>query len=81
MVLALVLTILSPTVWVATLGYEDAIFPFSSPTLFSMPLAFATIWIVSLLDNGPRAAMDRAGYLPQRVRAETGIGAERSSGH
>ncbi len=79
--LALVLTILSPTVWVNVLGYEEAIFPFSSPTLFSMPLAFATIWIVSLLDNGSRAAIDRAGYVPQRVRAETGIGAEKASGH
>jgi cation/acetate symporter len=79
--LALVLTILSPTVWVNVFGYDEAVFPFSSPTLFSMPLAFATIWIVSLLDKGPRAAVDRAGYLPQRVRSETGIGAEGASAH
>ena len=72
--LALLLTILSPAVWVAVLGYDQAIFPFTSPTIFSMPLAFVTIWLVSRFDRSPRAAVDRAGYLPQRVRSETGIG-------
>jgi cation/acetate symporter len=80
-VLALVLTILSPAIWVTILGNKVAIFPYSSPTLFSMPLAFAIIWIVSTLDNSARAATDRAGYAAQRVRSETGIGAHRAAGH
>jgi cation/acetate symporter len=46
-----------------------------------MPVAFLTIWIVSLLDKGPRAAVDKAGYLHQRVRSETGIGASGASDH
>jgi cation/acetate symporter len=79
--LALVLTVLSPAVWVSVLGHEEAIFPFTSPTLFSMPLAFFTIWIVSRLDRSGRAAVDRAGYLEQRVRSETGIGAATASTH
>ena len=74
LVLALGLTILSPTVWVAVLGYAEPVFPYSSPAIFSMPLAFAVIWLVSVLDKGPRARIDRAGYDAQRVRAETGIG-------
>jgi len=79
--LALVLTVLSPTVWVTVLGNAEPVFPYSSPTLFSMPLAFFTIWIVSLLDRSGRAAVDRSGYPAQRIRSETGIGAAGASAH
>lgn len=79
--LALVLTILSPAVWVTILGHPAAIFPYSSPAIFSMPLAFIAIWLVSTLDRSGRAAVDRGGYLAQRVRAETGIGASTASSH
>ncbi|MFS0772217.1 cation acetate symporter [Sphingomonas sp. 1P08PE] len=78
---ALVLTILSPAVWVGVFGQAAAIYPFSSPAIFSMPAAFATIWLVSLLDRGPRAALDRAGYAAQRLRSETGIGASVAGSH
>ncbi|MCD2323092.1 cation acetate symporter [Sphingomonas sp. IC-56] len=79
--LALGLTILSPAVWVAVLGNAQAIFPYGSPALFSMPAAFLTIWLVSRLDRSGRAAIDRAGYPAQRVRSETGIGAAGASAH
>ena len=79
--LALVLTILSPAIWVAVLGHAEPLFPYSSPTIFSMPLAFLTIWLVSLSDRSGRAAVDRAGYIDQRVRSETGIGAAGASAH
>jgi len=79
--LALVLTILSKSIWVDILGSAKAIFPFMSPTIFSMPAAFLTIWLVSRFDNSPRAAVDREGYLHQRIRAETGIGAAGASHH
>lgn len=79
--LALVLTILSPAIWEAVLGYTAAPFPYSSPAIFSMPAALLTIWLVSLGDRSGRAAVDRAGYDAQRVRAETGIGAAGASGH
>jgi cation/acetate symporter len=36
---------------------------------------------VSILDRSPRAAVDHAGYAAQRIRAETGIGAESASSH
>ncbi len=80
-VTALLLTILSPAIWVDVIGKEAAIFPYSSPALFSMTIAFLTIWLVSLLDRGERAAVDRDGYPAQRFQAETGIGAAGSSGH
>jgi cation/acetate symporter len=78
---ALGLTVLSSTVWVNVLGYREALFPYSSPAVFSIPLAFATIWLVSVLDRSPRAALDRAGFDDQEVRAETGVGAYQASGH
>jgi cation/acetate symporter len=79
--LAVVLTVLSKSIWVDILGHPTPIFPYIYPAIFSMPVAFLTIWIVSLLDRGPRAAVDKAGYLHQRVRSETGIGAEGASSH
>jgi cation/acetate symporter len=81
LLLALVLTILSPTVWENVLGHASAPFPYTSPTLFSLPLAFLTTWIVSLLDRSDRAKLDRANYPAQRVRSETGIGATRGAQH
>ena len=77
------LTIVSPAVWEATLGYPkgSALFPYASPALFSMTIGFVGIWLFSILDRSPRAAEDRAGFLPQQVRSETGIGASGASGH
>jgi len=77
------LTVVSPSVWEATLGYPagSAPFPYTSPALFSMSAAFLVIWIVSKLDNGPRARIDRAGFPAQQVRSETGVGASEASSH
>jgi cation/acetate symporter len=46
-----------------------------------MAAGFIGIWLFSILDNSPRAKVDRAGYMAQRVRAETGIGAAGASSH
>lgn len=83
LITAVSLTIVSPTVWEAALGNPPgtALFPYSSPAIFSMPIGFITIWLVSILDKSPLAAQDRAGYLAQSVRSETGIGADGASGH
>lgn len=78
---AFVLTLLSPAVWTATLGLGAAPFPYSSAAIFSVPAGFIAIWLISRLDRSPRAAIDRAGYAAQRVRAETGIGAFAASDH
>ncbi len=77
------LTVLSPSVWEATLGNPkgSAWFPYTSPALFSMTIAFVGIWLFSVLDRGARAKTDRAGFLAQQVRSETGIGAAGASGH
>jgi len=80
---SVVLTVVSPSVWEATLGNPkgSAWFPYTSPALFSMSIAFFGIWLFSILDKGARAQQDRAGFLAQQVRSETGIGASGASGH
>ncbi|MFZ2826959.1 cation acetate symporter [Hydrogenophaga sp.] len=77
------LTIVSPSVWEATLGNPkgSAWFPYTSPALFSMTIGFVGIWLFSMLDRSERAKVDRAGFLAQQVRSETGIGADGASGH
>lgn len=80
---SVVLTVLSPSVWEATLGNEagSAPFPYTSPALFSMTLAFLAIWLFSVTDKSRRGAVDKAGFLPQQIRSETGIGAAAASAH
>jgi cation/acetate symporter len=80
---SVMLTVVSPSVWEATLGNPkgSALFPYTSPALFSMTIAFVGIWLFSILDRGARAKVDRAGFMAQQVRSETGIGASGASGH
>jgi len=81
LITAVGLTLVSKSVWVDVLGHKDAIFPYTSPALFSMTAGFVGIWLFSILDRSERARIDRAGYAAQKVRSETGIGASGASGH
>lgn len=80
---SVLLTIVSPPVWEATLGYPkgSGLFPYTSPALFSMTIGVVGIWLFSILDRSSQAAKDRGGFLAQQVRSETGIGATTASGH
>ncbi|GLS46200.1 cation acetate symporter [Methylobacterium brachythecii] len=81
LVTAVTMVVLSKAVWVTTFGHPAALFPFDNPTLFSMPLAFLTIFVVSKLDNTRRAQRERAAFDAQFVRSETGIGASGAHAH
>ena len=83
LITAVVLTVVSPSVWETTLGNPkgSALFPYASPALFSMAAGFIGIWLFSILDSSPRAKLDRAGYMAKKVRSETGIGASSASSH
>ncbi|MEO0424249.1 MAG: cation acetate symporter [Pseudomonadota bacterium] len=81
LVTALALVVLGPTVWVSVLGFDEPVFPYRYPALFSVTAAFLVTWLVSITDNSARAAMDRAGFEDQFVRAQTGIGASGASKH
>ena len=77
------LTIVSPSVWEATLGHPagSAWFPYTSPALFSMTIGFVGIWLFSITDKSANAARERAAFPAQQVRSETGLGASGASGH
>jgi len=77
------LTVVSPSVWEATLGNPkgSAWFPYASPALFSMTIGFVGIWLFSILDNSQDAKSERAAFAAQQVRSETGFGASGASGH
>jgi len=80
---SVVLTVVSPSVWEATLGNPkgSAWFPYASPALFSMTIGFVGIWLFSILDNSEQAKKERAAFPAQQVRSETGFGASGASGH
>ena len=73
--------ILSPTVWVAVLGYETPIFPYKDPALFSMAVAFIGIWLFSILDRSQTAQLEEAAFEAQYVRSQTGLGAAAAAAH
>lgn len=77
------LTVVSPSVWEAVLGNPkgSAMFPYTSPALFSITIGFVGVWLFSMLDRSPQAAQERAAYKAQQVRSETGLGASGASGH
>ena len=80
---SVILTVLSAGVWEAVLGNPkgSALFPYSSPALFSVSIAFIGIWLFSILDKSPAAQQERAAFAAQQVRSETGLGAAKASSH
>jgi len=83
LVSSVALTVVSPSVWEAVLGNPkgSALFPYTSPALFSMTIAFVSIWLFSIMDRSEQAAAEREAFAAQRVRSETGLGAAGASGH
>ncbi len=80
---AVVLTIFSPSIWVAVLGFDKsgAWFPYVSPALFTMPLSFLCCWLFSVTDSSKTAAAERQAFEAQYVRSQTGIGADTAVAH
>jgi cation/acetate symporter len=81
LVTAIVLVVLSKTVWVDIFKFETAIFPYTQPALFSILVAFISIWFFSITDKSARGEQDRAGFEAQKIRGETGIGADGAVDH
>jgi cation/acetate symporter len=84
---AVALTILSKAVWGDVLGHVGAdgksvgLIMLDNPAIISIPVSFVCIWLFSILDSSERSKIDRAAYDAQRVRCETGIGAEGGASH
>ncbi|MHA6492548.1 cation acetate symporter [Pseudomonas borbori] len=81
LITAVTLMILGPTVWVSVLGHAKAVFPYEYPALFSMIVAFAGIWFFSITDKSTAAANEKARFMPQFVRSQTGYGASGAVAH
>ncbi|MCT7492231.1 cation acetate symporter [Aliarcobacter cryaerophilus] len=78
---AVILVVLSKTVWVDIFGFKDAIFPWTHPALFSVSAAFIAIWFFSITDSSARAEEDKSGFEAQKIRGETGIGSDGAVSH
>jgi cation/acetate symporter len=78
---AVAIVVCSKAVWVTVLGFPQPLFPYEQPAIFSMPLAFLTAWLVSVLDTSARAAKEKEAFADQFVRAQTGFGAAGAASH
>jgi cation/acetate symporter len=81
LVTAVTLTVLSPAIWVKVFGNALPIFPYDSPAIFSLPLAFLGCWLGSVTDRSASARIEAAAFDAQYVRSQTGIGAEGATAH
>ena len=79
LLVAVAMVVMSPAVWVQVMGFEQAIVPYSNPALFSVTVAFGSIWLFSVTDRSERAQAERRAYVAQFIRSQTGIGAEGAS--
>lgn len=66
------LIVVGPQVWVSVLGFESPLFPYNYPALFTMPLAFITMWFFSVTDKSAQATLDRKAYHELLVSSEYG---------
>ncbi|CDL79528.1 cation/acetate symporter ActP [Xenorhabdus cabanillasii] len=81
LMIAVVLMILGPTIWVSILGHEKPIYPYEYPALFSMIVAFAGAWLFSITDTSEQGQLEREMFRKQFLRSQTGIGIEQGNVH
>ncbi len=72
MISSVVLIVIGPQVWVSVLGFDEALFPYNYPALFTLPLALIVTWIFSVTDKSARATVDRDNYSKLLLRSEYG---------
>lgn len=78
---ATIWVVLSQTVWVDVFGFAEPITPFPNPGILSVPLAFASIWLFSVLDRSAQARKEAAAFDALTIRSQTGIGATTAVAH
>ncbi len=75
------LLIIGPTVWTKVLGNGPAIFPYDFPTFVVLPAVLIVAYVFSVTDHSESAQKERAAFNAQKVRSETGLGAEIGASH
>ena len=78
---AVTFVVLSKAVWVDVFAFKAAIFPYSQPALFAMPIAFLLAFIFSKSDSSARAKSEIEAFEDQYVRSQTGFGSSAASSH
>ncbi|MBK6973562.1 MAG: cation acetate symporter [Sterolibacteriaceae bacterium] len=78
---AVAFVVFSKSVWVDVLANKAALFPYSQPALFAMPIAFLLAYIFSKSDASVRGRSEIAAFDDQYVRAQTGFGAATATSH
>ncbi len=78
---SIILLLIGPTVWTKILKMGPAIFPLDFPTIVILPLVLIVAYVVSVTDSSESAKQERAAFDAQKLRAETGIGAEKAAVH
>jgi cation/acetate symporter len=78
---AVLFVLFSKSVWVDVLGNAAALFPYTQPALFAMPIAFLSAIVFSKMDASARAKQEIEAFEDQYVRAQTGYGAASASNH
>ena len=80
---AVALTVMSPSIWELVLGHPagTAMFPYTSPAIFTIPLSFLVCFVVSKLDTSRAGQREKLAFEAQYVRSQTGIGAEGAAVH
>ncbi len=81
LVSAVLFVLFSKSVWVDVLGNKAALFPYTQPALFAMPIAFLLAYIFSKTDSSVRAGKEIEAFEDQYVRAQTGYGASGAASH
>ena len=59
----------------------SAPFPSKYPALYSVTVAFVSIWFFSITDKSASASREIEAFRAQDVRCQTGIGAEGAAAH
>ena len=75
------LLIIGPTVWTKVLDMGPAIFPYDFPTFVVLPAVLIVSFLASVTDGSKSAAAERAAFDAQKIRSETGLGAEVAASH
>ena len=73
LITATILVILGPAVWVDVFGYDNPIFPYKYPALFSVTTAFILTWLFSIIDKSKSSKQEIAKFDSQFVQSQIGI--------
>ena len=66
---AIIFVVTGPVVWVEILKFENPIFPYKYPALFSVVLAFSSIVFISLFDSNSKSKKHNELFKKQYIKS------------